>query len=804
MHIIKTDRVSTILSRIISVLFLQILYTPLLSIEWGNAAETTIGTTSLRQAFAEPTTDFCAMPILHSAPIDRDFVGWLQERHAGGTVLDVGIVPGSVNQSTQGEVHCNPTYLNDTERFAKLGNVISEMKRAGLQTWLYDELAYPSGNAGGQVLEGHPEFQSQVLAAQMVRCSGGETVAIPTSQGIRVAAVAIPIVTENNHTSYNPNFNGVVVSLDDAVRLEVTQDAFEWTAPTEIDLDQGIATTWIVCTFGQRASTAWERHDIHRRNVNIMDRRAVAKFIELTHEKYAETLGENLQNIEMFFTDEPQLGASDYWGGNGLANMSPAIAWCDEIPVNFASRYSNLAGGDLYAILPAIFLNVGPKTARYRYAVYDIYCDCIAENYFGQIQDWCHAHGIASTGHMLLEESLLFHLMFTGSLCRNFRRMDLPGVDLLVTPRYRTMPGWAFEAYAEDYSCKLASSMAHLTDGEGVFTESFAVAPKETALQQTRGVAAWQIACGITHFTTYSVQSSLSADDYAKLSDFIGRSLTLCRRGEHVADVAILIPEHSVWATFNPVNGGTFATYQNCNPEAMKIDSGFRDTCHAFAQRQRDFDIVDEQLLETATIENGRLVLGTPKRSETFRILAIPEARMLAPQTLEKIRLFAANGGIVVFAGTLPEMTPQQGMDPLIRGMVRKLLDEYPDTVTHVEFVGTKELVAKRTTEEISQNRERLDRMVTWIAQRCPADLEWNGTESVRMLRRMEGDRWIVYLANPSETPAEGTLTLRTTGTISLWNPETGDVSEIGPITPESRTSLSIPADSARCVVLEP
>ncbi|MDO4557915.1 MAG: hypothetical protein Q4C47_03010 [Planctomycetia bacterium] len=777
------------------------------SVRTDSMERTSTDMEALRRMFAEPTAGFRVIPILHSSPIDRDQLHWLQERHAGGLVVDVGVVPGSSGVSGSGEVHCNPTYLTRPERFAKLGEEMARMKREGLQTWIYDELAYPSGNAGGRVLDGHPEFQAQVLTAHMRRCATGETVQIPEVQGKRLVACALPIVSEHETSSYHPIFNGVVVSLERAVRLELTPGKGTWTAPMDDPADEDVNgnTSWIICILEQNASTAWERHDIRRRNVNIMDRRAVARFIEQTHQRYAGTLGEQIRDVEYFFTDEPQLGASDYWGGNGLPECPPSVAWCEEFPEAFASRYPDVYGGDVFAILPAIFLNVGPQTAGYRYAVYDVLSALIAENYFGQIQEWCHRHGTRSTGHMLLEESLLFHLMFTGSLCRNFRRMDLPGVDLLVTPRYRTMPGWAFEVYPEDYSCKLASSISYLTGGDGVFTESFALAAKETPVRQTLGVAAWQIACGVTHFTTYSVQNSFSADDYATLSDFVGRSLTLCRRGEHAADVAILIPEHSVWATFNPVNGGTFGRYQNCNPEAMMIDSVFRDTCHAFSRRQRDFDIVDEELLETATVGNdGRIAIGMEKRRQMFRCLVIPEARMISPRTVSLIREFADAGGIVVFAGTLPEMTPYRGCDPTVRQEVQNIIDEHPDTIIHQELTGVRKFTANRPEEDIAENRERLDRVVTWIADRVPPEFTWNGAEGVRILRRMDGDLWILYLANPSTTEAAGTLEVRASGKIAFWNPETGEVTEAEPITPEFPVSVVIPPESARCVTIEP
>ena len=85
----------------------------------------------------------------------------------------------------------------------------------------------------------------------------------------------------------------------------VAGGTFSWQAP---------AGEWMVCLFERFQPDTWRRHNIPRRNVNILDRRAVARFIELTHERYATELGQQMAEIEAFFTDEPQFGSAEHWG----------------------------------------------------------------------------------------------------------------------------------------------------------------------------------------------------------------------------------------------------------------------------------------------------------------------------------------------------------------------------------------------------------------------------------------------------------------------------------------------------------
>ena len=305
-----------------------------------------------------------------------------------------------------------------------------------------------------------------------------------------------------------------MVVADLTSRVDLTDKAsvgrFTWQIPKG---------DWTVFLFERFQPETWRRHNIPRRNVNILDRGAIARFIELTHDRYRVELGTQLSQIDAFFTDEPQFGSAEHWGG-GLPHNVPMVQWCDELPEAFRAK----TGYEVTESLPALFASVGPATAKYRHDFYDVQSDLVANNFFGQIEQRCREMGVPSSGHMLLEESLLFHLMFSGSMLKNWAHMDLPGVDLLGATPYHTMAGWngSVVPVPEDYACKMASSVAHLLRKKGTFTESFALG-EQANVRQVKGVTAWQYAGGITHMSTYSIQQSLSAEDYAAFSDFAGR-----------------------------------------------------------------------------------------------------------------------------------------------------------------------------------------------------------------------------------------------------------------------------------------
>jgi hypothetical protein len=717
---------------------------------WGQ--ETVPG---IQEEFQNPAVQYRPLIITHSRWLGKpEFGDYLEKRRLGGAVVDEGIKSASKN--SDGELSTNPNYLNDPARLQDFRAMFEDLRKRGQRVWIYDELGYPSASAGGRVLEGRPEFQVWAVGSRTFTPAPDGTVTVEVSHPTVEACCAMPL-----------RAGQLVRAEAQDLTAQARQGRFVWKSP---------GTNWIVCLFERYQPDSWRRHNIPRRNVNILDRAAIQRFIELTHDKYAETLGPRLQEVELFFTDEPQFGATEHWG-SGLPDAPAAVQWCDELPVAFKKKY----GYEVSEALPALFHSVGPKTGKYRQDFYDVQSDLVAENYFGQIQDWCHRHGVQSSGHLLLEESLLFHVMFSGSFWKNFARMDIPGVDLIgnVMIPYKTMPSWGIPS-REDYTCKFASSVAHLLRKPGVFTETFALAQKAT-LREVLGVTAWQFAGGITHMSTYTIQDHLSPEEYATFADYAGRLAFFCRRGTPVADVAILIPERSVWAAYNPPDGGRVRRYFDRNPEALRIDEVFRLTSQELLRNQRDFEYLTEEALQSAPVEQGRLAIA----DEQFLIMVLPEFRMMHTNTIEKVRSFVKSGGRVVFVGSLPRQTPENGDDPEITRQASALVAAFPRQITHVE-----------TTSDLPQ-------VIAWMKEQVPPTVTWSGPDGIRIMRRHEPGREILLVANPAKSNAGGKLSLLVAGHARVWNPETGAVESLGQQKTGAAVNLALPGESARIVTIE-
>lgn len=699
---------------------------------------------ALRQTFGRPPAEYrVALP----GPQGTEYA---DEGISGGFLLS-----GAMHSPTrQGNV--DPAWMDNPKLYERLREQIRSFKAKGVQLWYYDELAYPSGCAGGKVISGHPEFAAQILRCRRLDLTDENRAIRP--EGKLIHAAAFPL-------------RNAVIDLTEKVDLSMSAGGvLQWEPPGPGE--------WRVCLFEQVPAEAWKHHDQARQMGNIMDRKAMTRFIEITHGRLREELGDQVSDIFLFFTDEPQLNCAEYWGRHGRQDVPPAVQWTDELPEAFERQ----AGYPLAEALPALFNDVGPATGRYRYDFYDVYSDLIAENYWGQIQDWCQRNGTLSSGHMLLEETMLYSVMFNGSMFKNWQRTDLPGVDLLVMPRYDTMPN-AFGR--EGTAGKIAASIREFCGKAGVFTESFALCDRSgkkgaALLRATKGVAAWQFYQGITHMFTYSLQNSLTREEYAEFADFAARLAVLCRQGVPVSDVAVVAPEASVWAHYNPPDGGTFGRYWACNPDVKAIDTLFNETCFALSSHQRDFEVLTERLLADAHVSDTGLELGRQR----FAFLVLPEMRMMSAASMEKVEAFAAAGGRVVFAGALPSMSPENGVDPAMKTRAEALIADHPENV----------LAVREPT--------LLGQMIDWMAARVPPVVQWEGPATIRVARQRGPGLDIVMIANPSASPVSGSLSCAFGGDVSVWNPEDGEILEVGTRTGGTAVPLVVPADSARFVVV--
>lgn len=497
-----------------------------------------------------------------------------------------------------GGVVCNVSfsdYLRDENQRKFFALALEVCRERGLRVWIYDEEGYPSAAAGGLVLERNPTFEAQEL-----------------------------ILTPGEDKPYTirPSYEG---------------------------------------------THACNNFYMARRYPNLLDPEATRTFVEVTHDVYARVSQAYFGNmIEAFFTDEPSLMACNLGmlPENVRKNVRikdpldpqvkrrPAVPWVRDLPERFQEKY----GYDLLPKLPSLFSGDSQADKTTRRDFWALIAELVEKRFFGRLEEWCQKHGLASSGHILWEESLLYHPALNGNPLRNLQRMHIPGIDVL-----SSSPAQAFGGYA--ITTALAASAARLNGTRRVMSEtsdhSEQMNKRSASLDEMRATAAWQFAQGVTDLTLYYGRHR-PGDEYKQYGDFVGRLGALLTPARRVAQVALYYPVTDLWAEYKPEAEPLSLDRQS---ETMKkIVRAFPEICTQLTRAGIAFVLVDPEHVAQAAVQGKQLMI----QNGVFDALLIPAVGEIPDAARTVMERFKAAGGVVVDSaksGWLETLKPFQAAE---------------------------------------------------------------------------------------------------------------------------------------------
>ena len=581
-------------------------------------------------------------------------------------------------------------YLSDEKSWDVLRRGVRIAHEMGLRVWIYDEKGYPSGAAGGLVLEKYPDGEAE----------------------------------------------GVIQAFDnnDKPKYEVSK-MFENTHAT---------------------ANFFER----RHYINVLDPKAAATFIEVTHERYEKALHPIGDYVEAFFTDEPSLIAAYVPAG---LDYPKTIPWHASLPEVFRSR----KGYDIAQHWASLFGETGDMDRRIRCDFYEVVADLCAESYFGQLQTWCQAHKTMSSGHLLGEETLVWQTLFDGDPFTSYRKFDIPGIDMILSSPERIMQD------REPFFLvpKVASSAARLQGKRRVMCEISdffgTMGGRHASLEQMKCTAGVLMSLGITDFTSfYSVSLKpnqpadptpksrrFSVEEYRQYTDYVSRVNTFLGDGTYNRRVAVLHPIVSVWANFTPP---TRSMYEPHPSERVRfIDDSFANLCRELIRHQVEFDIVDERSLAGARVEGKTLVIG----EQAYDVAVLPPMDTIRLRTLQSLHSFAQHGGSVFAHPLYPQFAA-----------------EGPETDAEVKRMMAG-IIAKGSTGVLAQDTTPIHYLVrSRIPPRC--HLTPSSTSILcTTVSRTNGQTYFLVNASSAEYSGEGIF--RSAGNATIMDPASREEREV-------------------------
>jgi hypothetical protein len=490
--------------------------------------------------------------------------------------------------------------------------------------WLYDEDKWPSGFAGGLVTS-DPALREKFLLFTQTPYGAGDVAGKSENDASARAARAE---------------NGVLLGKY-AVTLDADGCLEDYVRLAEGDtLEDGASTCWYAYLETQTTSPWFNRQSY----ADTLSPKAIARFIEVTHERYLAAVGEEFgKRVPAIFTDEPQFtrkqALPDPFGGGDAV-----IPWTGDFTQSFRAAY----GSDILDALPELFWELPDEAVSHaRYQYHDHVAERFASAFADQIGAWCGKHNLMLTGHMMEEDSLHSQTAALGDCMRSYRGFQLPGIDMLCDSRNLN-------------TAKQAQSAAHQYARPGVLSELYGVTNWDFPFRKHKLQGDWQAALGVSvrvpHLYWVSMRGEAKRDypasighqspwfkQYKYLEDHFARVNSAMTRGKPLVKIGVIHPVESYWLHWGPS--------VQTEGRRKEMDDRFQHLTEWLLYNQLDFDFICESLLPDQFDAAGD---GFAVGAMHYDVVLAPALETIRSTTVQALRRYSEKGGRILFLGEAP------------------------------------------------------------------------------------------------------------------------------------------------------
>ena len=392
--------------------------------------------------------------------------------------------------------------------------------------------------------------------------------------------------------------------------------------------------------------------------VDNADPEVVKIFLNVIYQTYYDRIPEEKRrHLAGFFTDEPQLSR------NGIP-YSPAML----------AEYKKTWGEDAMDRIPELFLKIGEYT-RTRVRFWQTMARCFAHSYSKQLGEWCEAHGMKLTGHMVCEETYESQTVSNGAVMPHYPHFHIPGIDSL---------GLALHPFTLQVQTWSACAQAGRNQ---MLTETYAGCGWNVSFDDLRYMLNDQMVRGANllcpHLESYTLRGIRKRDYpaslffhqpwwpwYRKFTDYASRVGMILASGKDPANVLMIhgLPSGHITYLADVPQSQRYTPEDLCNRYWEK----FNELGIAMDARQCPFHLGDAILMEemASHVTAGGLVIG----EMCYQAVIIPETVELPPVQVKLLNDFV-DAGFPVFAvkDSLIGKTYSNGEPSDWDGLIRKI-----------------------------------------------------------------------------------------------------------------------------------
>ena len=678
------------------------------------------------ELFKNPTAEYRATPFwAWNTDLSRDIlfreIEYMKKMGFGGFHMH-----SRVGMSTE--------YLSD-DFMALIKDCNEKAKEENMLSWLYDEDKWPSGFAGGLVTKKHENRMKYVLFTKTPYVDGEKAILSSHSTG----------------NIDNRSGNGTLLARYD---IKLDEEGYLASYKRLEDGEDGEDVFYLYVE--SSSEKAWFNFQTY---VDTLSKSAIDDFINITHERYLEVLGDEFgKSVPAIFTDEPQVTRKTCLD---FSTESKDVFL--PYTTDFDDTYKATYGVSVLDTFPEIVYEKREvSVARYRY--HDHVTERFVEAFADNIGAWCKKNGILLTGHMMEEPTLESQTAAIGEAMRSYRSFTLPGIDILCDHREFT-------------TLKQAASAAHQYGAPGVMSELYGVTGWDFDFRGHKLQGDWQAALGVSvrvpHLYWVSMGGEAKRDypasighqsswykEYSYIEDHFARVNTLMTRGKPSVKVGVIHPIESYWLHFGPKD--------KTSAKRIELDKKFAEITEWLLLGTIDFDFISESLLPQQFDKNSDgFTIGEMK----YDAIVIPSLETIRSTTLSALENFINRGGKVINMGDMPTY-----VDAMPSNKPKKVLSG---------------------SESISWNKTAL--LSSLEAQRSISILNERGVRADNFVygERVEGDKKYLFICHAFEHSRlcvpdvkKHTITIRGEYVPTLMNTENGMTEDMAAIYRNGNTEI--------------
>lgn len=500
--------------------------------------------------------------------------------------------------------------------------VVEEAKKQGIYAWIYDEDRWPSGTAGGRVTACGDAFRCKGLTLEVLSASGYNDL------------YEKEIQLRNEYTddrigilaAYRAEIDGDCVKSFQRLTLKPKEEFSDGEMLLAVRLEVS-------------APSEWFNNQTPPDNLNPD---CVRKFIEETHERYNQVIGEEFgKTVLGVFTDEPSLhDRFSYFGEH-----KSWIPWT----FHYASYFKMQIGYDFFDVLPLFYFH-GEGSEKVRHDYWHSITKRYGESYFKTLGEWCEDNNLLFTGHFLQEDKLGLCTRVNGAVMPNYQYMQIPGVDLLC------------EQTSEYMTIKQCTSVANQFGKKQVFSETYGCTGWDFTFEGQKWIGDWQFVLGVNrrcqHLMLYSLRGCRKRDyppsfnyntnwwrENKIVEDYFARLSVVLEQGEAVRNILLLHPASTAWSRLgvNPY-GNPRRREERDVPCLNEYGEQFNGLIEYLERQHLDCDLGDELLIKKyGQADEGQLRIC----SAVYQAVVVPPMDTMLYSTCVKLIEYMESGGYV-------------------------------------------------------------------------------------------------------------------------------------------------------------